>query len=99
MLQFGRARVFEAEHLAALRIHAGHDVPDRTVFAGRVHGLKDQQHGVTVGGVKQLLLLAQLRNVVVKDFLIILLRLVDGIDDGGPFLEVDLVARRDAKGF
>jgi hypothetical protein len=35
--------MFEAKHLTALRIDAGHDVPDRAVFPGGVHGLENQQ--------------------------------------------------------
>ena len=44
VLQFLGARLFETEHLAALRIDPGHDVPDGAVLAGRVHPLEDQQH-------------------------------------------------------
>ena len=43
VFQFFGARLLEAEHLTALRIDAGHDVPDRPVLAGRIHRLKDQQ--------------------------------------------------------
>ena len=43
VLQFGGAGMFEAEHLAALRIDAGHHMPDGAVFARRIHRLKDQQ--------------------------------------------------------
>jgi hypothetical protein len=39
--------MLEAEHLAALRIDPGYDVPDRAVFACRIHGLKHQQDGVS----------------------------------------------------
>ena len=45
------ARVLEAEHLAALRIDAGHHVPDGAVLSGGVHRLKDQQHRIAVGRV------------------------------------------------
>ncbi len=47
--------LFEAEDLAALRVHAGHHMADRAVFAGDVHALKDQQQRPMVGGVVQLL--------------------------------------------
>ena len=42
MRQFQRRRLLERSHLAALRIHAGHHVPDRSVLTARVHGLKHQ---------------------------------------------------------
>ena len=56
MFQFGGAGMFEAEHLTALRVDAGHHVPDGAVFSRRIHRLKDQQDGMTVGRVEQLLL-------------------------------------------
>ena len=62
VLQFLGARVLEAEDLAALRIDAGHDVPDRAVLAGRVHRLEDQQHGMAVRCVQALLQLADSRS-------------------------------------
>src|SRR5580658_3116097 len=92
MLQFLRARVLEAEHLAALRIDAGHHVADDAILAGGVHGLENQQHGVTFGGVKALLQPVQFGDLageqrVVRGF---------GIDDlrdvRGPVLELDLFA-------
>ena len=39
------------KNLAAFGIHPGYDVTDGTVFAGRVHPLKDQQQCISVGGV------------------------------------------------
>ena len=48
VLQLLRAGVLKAEYLAALRIHARHDMADSAVFARRVHGLKDQQQCVAV---------------------------------------------------
>ena len=92
VLQFGGAGMLEAEHLAALRIDPGHHVLDGAVFSGRIHRLKDQQDGMAVGGVEKLLLRAQLRDVVFQKLLILLLRLVHGIDHRRPFLEVDLVS-------
>jgi hypothetical protein len=43
VLQFSRARMLEAEYLAALRVDPRHDVLDRPVLSRRVHGLKNQQ--------------------------------------------------------
>jgi hypothetical protein len=35
--------LFETENLAAVWIHAGHDVPDSAVLAASVHPLKNEQ--------------------------------------------------------
>jgi len=66
VLQFRLARVLEAEHLAALRIDARHHVLDGAVLAGRIHGLEDQQHGLSVGGVEQLLEGAQVLHMLLQ---------------------------------
>ena len=69
VVQFFRRRMFEAVHLAALRIDAGHHVLDGAVFAGRVHRLKDQQDRPTVGGVEQFLSLGQRGDFLREHFL------------------------------
>jgi hypothetical protein len=97
VLQLGGAGVLEAEHLAALRIDPGHDVPDGAVLPRRVHRLKDQQDRMAVRGVVELLLGAQLLDVVLQQRLVLVLRFVDGIDLRRPFLEIDLVAFGHAK--
>jgi len=38
-----------------LRIDAGHYVLDATVLSGGIHGLKDDEQSVPVGGIEQLL--------------------------------------------
>ena len=43
MIEVFACRCFKGENLTSLRIHTGHYVPDCSVFAGRVHRLKDQQ--------------------------------------------------------
>ena len=83
------ARLFEAENLAALRIDAGHHVPDGAVFTRRVHALKDQQQRVTVGGKVKLLQRVQLMNVFLEKCLILLRRLAIAIYDRRPLVEVD----------
>jgi hypothetical protein len=55
VLQFGRAWMFEAEDLAALRIDTGHNVLDGPIFSGGIHSLEDQQDGVAVGWVVKML--------------------------------------------
>src|SRR5450432_519281 len=84
--------MLEAEHLAALRIDAGHYVFDRAVLARRIHRLEDQEQRVAVGSVEKLLMLAQLFDMTMQHRLIVVLGLVDGIDQRRPFLEIDLVA-------
>src|SRR5262249_9141045 len=48
-------RRLERIDLAALRVDAGHDVLDRTIFSGGVHRLKDEQNCPTVLRVKHVL--------------------------------------------
>ena len=55
MFQFFGTRLFETENLTACRIDPGHDMPDGTVFAGSVHTLKNQQQGIAIGCILQLL--------------------------------------------
>ena len=97
VLQFGGAGMLEAEYLAALRIDPGHHVLDGAVFSCRIHRLKDQQDGIAVGCVEKLLLRAQLRNVLSQKFVILLLRLVDGLHVRRPLPEIDLVSFPHAK--
>jgi hypothetical protein len=72
-------------------------MPDGTVFSGSIHRLKDQQEGMAVGCLVHPLQRAQFLNVVFQQFLVMLLRLVNGIDFGWPLLEVDLVSLPHAK--
>jgi hypothetical protein len=45
---FGRAGMFIAEHLTALRIAPGHHVPDRAIFPRSIHRLKYQKDGIAI---------------------------------------------------
>ena len=92
--QFLGARMLEAEHLAALRVDAGHDVLDGAVLAGRIHGLEDQQHRVAVGRVQQAPGRRSVARCACEHALVFLLRVVDALDPRGPFLEVHFLARR-----
>ncbi len=84
-----------------------HHMLDRAVFSRGIHRLKDQQDGMAIvdlekhlhvnGRVEQLLLRAQLRNVLFREFLILLLRFVHGIDLRRPLFEIDLVSFAHAK--
>src|SRR5271170_3658184 len=73
VLQLFRARLFETGYFATLRIDSGHDVANSSVFTGRVHSLENDQESITVGGCMQLLQIAQLLNVLLKQLLILLL--------------------------
>jgi hypothetical protein len=92
VLEFGHARVLEAEHLAALWVDARHHVLDRAVLARGVHGLEDQQHGVAVGGVEQLLQFAEVFDVLVQPLMHLLLRRAQRCGAGGPVRQVQSVA-------
>ena len=71
VLQLGVTGMFEAEHLTALRIDPGHDVPDGAVLSRRVYCLQDQQDGMTMGCIKQLLLGAQLGEMSRQQLLVL----------------------------
>ena len=85
VLQFGRAGVLEAGHLAALGVDAGHDVLDGAVLAGSVHRLEDQQDGMAVGRVEKLLLVAEPIDVVFEEFAVVGFGFVDFFGFGWPF--------------
>jgi hypothetical protein len=57
------------------------------VLTGRVRRLQDQQDGVRVGRLEQLLKRAQLSDVLAQEFLVVLLRAIHGVDESRPFLE------------
>ena len=84
----------EAEHLAALRVDAAHDVADRAVLAGRVHRLEDEEQRVGVLRVQPILLARELPDAVLEEHF----RLGFVPDVRGPVgivvVERDLRARR-----
>jgi hypothetical protein len=59
VVEIGGGRRLERVDLAALRVDARHDVLDRAVLAGRVHGLEDQQQRPAILGVELVLQLRQ----------------------------------------
>src|SRR6185312_4228887 len=63
---------------------------DGAVLARRVHCLEDHQERMAVGGIEQLLPLAQTGDVFPKLLLVILLGAIDWLDLGGPVVELDL---------
>ena len=69
VVEFLGRRRFEGEHLAALRIHAGHDVLDGAVLAGGIHGLEDQQQRPAVLGIEFVLQLGQLLRLLLLQVL------------------------------
>ena len=86
--------LFEAEHLAALRVHPGHHMADRPVFAGGVHALKDQQQCPMVGGVMQPLQRAQFLDVFLQLLLVTLVRLIEGFHRRRHCGQVDVASGR-----
>src|SRR5262249_4823589 len=66
VIQLLSRRFLEAEHLAALRIHAGHDVLDRPVLAGCIHRLQHNQEAIAIVGVEQLLRLGEILQVLLQ---------------------------------
>ena len=59
-------------HIAALRIHTGHDVPDGPVLAARIQSLQDDQQSVAFVGVEQVLQLVQPADHLLMRFLVAL---------------------------
>jgi hypothetical protein len=98
--------MLEAEHLATLRIDAGHHVLDRAVFASSVHGLENQEHGIRVVSIQAILQLAEFFDLPVQQFLLLVLGFNEGRNsrwplpqiDRGSFLDAELI-RIDPHGF
>ena len=86
-----KGALLEAEDLAPLWVDAGHDMPDGTVLSCRVHCLKNQQGGVAIGHLVEMLQRAEPRNVLRQPFFIMLLRRVHRIHVRRPLPKVDLV--------
>ena len=97
VIQFLCARMFEAEHLATLRIDARHHMPDGAVFSGGVHGLKNQQHCITVRCVLKLLVRTQFLHLLFEQLLIYFFRLINRLYLRGPLIEPDLFSRRNTE--
>ena len=72
-------------------------MPDRTIFSGRIHRLKNQKQSVAIGRIVQLLHRAQLFDMLLKQRVVLRLRVVYRIDQRRPFLEIDLITLPDAK--
>jgi hypothetical protein len=89
--------LLETVNAAALRIDPRHDVADRAVLARRVCRLKNHQHGVPVRGPVKPLQRSELADMVIEKALVLILRLVDGVDLGRPFIEIDLIAFGDSE--
>jgi hypothetical protein len=72
-------------------------MPDGSVFPGAIHSLEDQQQCMLIGCVVKILQRAQLLHVLVKKFLVLLIRFAIRIDNRRPFAEIDLFRRRYAE--
>jgi len=85
-------RPLEGPHVDTLRIDSRHDVLDRAVLAGGVHGLEDQQDGPAVLRVETLLQLGQSLDAACEQLggLVFELRLEPAGDPGVHFIEAEL---------
>ena len=97
MLQFVGAWLFEAADLAALGIDSGHDMPDGPILPGSVHALEDHQQRMAVRGVMQALQRTQLSNVLLEQFLVLLLRPEEWLHEAIGHSFIDFLSRRDSK--
>jgi hypothetical protein len=69
VIELFRRRRLERVDLAALRVDAGHHVIDDAVLAGRIHALKDHQHGPAILGPQALLQLGKPRRAAGEQLL------------------------------
>src|SRR5271170_1723300 len=89
--------LLEAVDPTALRIDAGHHMTDRAILTRRVGSLKDEQYRVTIGGVMEMLHLAEPGDMLFQQALVLLFGFVDGVDLRRPLFEIDLVALAHSK--
>src|SRR5215472_4316761 len=69
MIEIFSRRRFEGKHLATLRVDARHDMLNGAIFAGGVHGLKNQQHRPSVLRVKHVLQFRKRTDTELQPFL------------------------------
>src|ERR1700730_501183 len=93
VLELFVARLFETIYLASLRIDTGHHVRDSAVLSRGVHPLEDHEQCIPVVGVVEPLQSRKLVNVFLQLLPVMPLRLVQGLHERGPLLELDLLAR------
>jgi hypothetical protein len=68
VVEFLRRGRLETMHVAALRVQPGHDVLDRPVLPGGIHGLKNDQQRVRVLRIQLVLVLRQHLDAVLQEF-------------------------------
>src|SRR5579864_371362 len=73
VVQFFRRWSLERIHLYTLRIHARHHVLDGAILAGRVHGLKNEQHSPVILSIELALQLSHGRDACGQKLLSVLL--------------------------
>lgn len=86
-----------AAHAATLRVDPGHYVSDRAILARGVHRLKDQQQGVAIRCVQQLLGCTEAFDVLRQQRLLVLGRLVYRRYPCRPLAQLDLLIGTHAK--
>ncbi len=62
---------------------------DGAILAGGIHRLKDDQHGVTIGRVEQILQVAQLLDLIAQQRFALVLGPIEWFDARGPFVQFD----------
>jgi hypothetical protein len=86
---------FEGGDVAALRINSGEDMADGAVFAGGVHALEDDEQGLGLAGVEEVLPVSELGAVFDQHRLGLLLRLEVAGVGGRYFREPNFGVRLD----
>ena len=99
VIQFLGRRGLERVHLAALRVHSGHDVLDGAVLTGGVHGLQDQKNGPAVLGIKFFLQFGEADDSILKYFLGVLLGFQAERFRGIKILQAEMRSMRNLKRF
>lgn len=79
-------------NLAALRIHAGHDVANHPVFAAGIHRLQDHEERVLVRRIVKLLQGIQFFDVFGEQFLMSALGFVKARCNSCPLMKLDFRA-------
>ena len=78
-----------------MRIDAGHYVLDATVLSAGIHGLKDDEQSVPVGGIEQLLQGTEVGDVLFEELLVFALGLIHRLDQSP--LEINGFPRMNAE--
>ena len=87
MIEFLGARVLEAVNFATLRVNPRHHMFDGAILARGVHRLKNEENGVAIVRIEQVLQFAQTIDLIRKQLSIVRFRFVEGFYLGRAFAE------------